>query len=64
MNADVLSNCIEQAIPIVREAGKLILEEAGGTMTDFHGTAPFLYGDRSDIIALNGHIHADLRFLI
>ena len=24
MNADVLSNCLEQAIPIVREAGKLL----------------------------------------
>ena len=45
-------------------AGKLILEEAGGAMTDFHGTTPFLYGDRSDIMASNGHIHADLRFLI
>lgn len=42
----------------------LILEEAGGAMTDFHGTTPFLYGDRSDIMASNGHIHADLRFLI
>ena len=45
-------------------AGKLILEEAGGKLTDFCGSAPFLYADRSDIMASNSHIHADLRFLI
>ena len=45
-------------------AGKLILEEAGGAIDRISTGPPFLYGDRSDIMASNGHIHADLRFLI
>lgn len=45
-------------------AGKLILEEAGGTITDFDGAPPFLYENQSDIIATNSRIHHALQFLL
>lgn len=37
-------------------AGSLILTEAGGRLTDYHGAAIEL-GDRNDIVATNGLIH-------
>lgn len=45
-------------------AGKLILKEAGGKITDYQGCVPFLYGERSDIMASNGRIHDALRALL
>ena len=45
-------------------AGKLILEEAGGKITDFCGGEPFLSADRSDIIATNSRIHSALQSLL
>lgn len=38
-------------------AGALIVQEAGGTVTDFSGGSDFIFGRR--IIASNGHIHSD-----
>jgi len=40
-------------------AGQLILQEAGGTLTRFDGR-PHESADRADVVATNGHIHADL----
>lgn len=40
-------------------AGTLILEEAGGTVTDFGGGDNFIFG--GEIIASNGNIHKPLR---
>jgi myo-inositol-1(or 4)-monophosphatase len=40
-------------------AGQLILSEAGGTMTLFDGQ-PHMTADRADVVASNGHIHAEL----
>jgi myo-inositol-1(or 4)-monophosphatase len=40
-------------------AGQLILREAGGTLTLFDGR-PHESTDRADVIASNGHIHAEL----
>jgi myo-inositol-1(or 4)-monophosphatase len=40
-------------------AGQLILREAGGTLTLFDGR-PHETTDRADVIASNGHIHAEL----
>lgn len=40
-------------------AGSLILTEAGGTLTDFHGR-PVELADSNDIVATNGPIHGDL----
>jgi len=40
-------------------AGQLILEEAGGTLTLFDGR-PHDTTERADVIASNGHIHAEL----
>jgi myo-inositol-1(or 4)-monophosphatase len=40
-------------------AGKLILEEAGGTLTCFDGT-PLRVPELADIVASNGRIHEDL----
>jgi myo-inositol-1(or 4)-monophosphatase len=40
-------------------AGQLILHEAGGTLTLFDGR-PHETTDRADVIASNGHIHAEL----
>lgn len=45
-------------------AGKLILEEAGGKITNFCGGEPFLSADRSDIIATNSRIHSALQSLL
>jgi myo-inositol-1(or 4)-monophosphatase len=40
-------------------AGQLILSEAGGTLTLFDGQ-PHMTADRADVVASNGHIHAEL----
>ena len=40
-------------------AGQLILQEAGGTLTLFDGR-PHTTTDRADVVASNGHIHAEL----
>ena len=40
-------------------AGQLILEQAGGTLTLFDGR-PHQSADRADVVASNGHIHAEL----
>jgi myo-inositol-1(or 4)-monophosphatase len=40
-------------------AGQLILQEAGGTLTLFDGR-PHTTADRADVVASNGHIHAEL----
>ena len=40
-------------------AGTLILQEAGGIVTDFHGGANYIFG--GEIIASNGYIHENLR---
>ena len=40
-------------------AGQLILEQAGGTLTLFDGR-PHQSPDRADVVASNGHIHANL----
>jgi myo-inositol-1(or 4)-monophosphatase len=40
-------------------AGQLILAEAGGIMTLFDGR-PHETADRADVVASNGHIHAEL----
>jgi myo-inositol-1(or 4)-monophosphatase len=40
-------------------AGQLILTEAGGTLTLFDGR-PHETADRADVVASNGHIHAEL----
>jgi myo-inositol-1(or 4)-monophosphatase len=40
-------------------AGKLILEEAGGTLTRFDGT-PLDVPELADIVASNGPIHDEL----
>ena len=45
-------------------AGKLILQEAGGKVTDYRGDEPFLSRDRSDIMASNGQIHDALQSLL
>lgn len=45
-------------------AGKLILQEAGGKLTDYRGAEPFLSRDRSDIMASNGQIHDALQSLL
>ena len=45
-------------------AGWLILEEAGGYMTDFTGAAPSLTAPGCDILATNGNIHPELLQLI
>ena len=46
-------------------AGALIVEEAGGRITDIEGRALEFFGERSlernrGILATNGHFHADL----
>jgi len=43
-------------------AGALILEEAGGKVTDFHNGPGYLFG--KELIATNGHIHNELREII
>jgi myo-inositol-1(or 4)-monophosphatase len=43
-------------------AGWLIVEEAGGLVTDLHG-APFNFHS-PDILASNGLIHAEMRSLL
>ncbi|MGH3278593.1 MAG: inositol monophosphatase family protein [Trebonia sp.] len=40
-------------------AGQLILSEAGGTLTLFDGR-PHETADRADVVASNGHVHAEL----
>jgi myo-inositol-1(or 4)-monophosphatase len=40
-------------------AGQLILSEAGGTLTLFDGQ-PHMTADRADVVASNGHVHAEL----
>ena len=45
-------------------AGWLILEEAGGCLTDFTGGAPSLTAPGCDILATNGNIHPELLQLI
>jgi len=40
-------------------AGQLILAEAGGMLTLFDGQ-PHLTAERADVVASNGHVHADL----
>jgi myo-inositol-1(or 4)-monophosphatase len=40
-------------------AGQLILEQAGGRLTQFDGQ-PHLTADRADVIASDGHIHQEL----
>jgi myo-inositol-1(or 4)-monophosphatase len=48
-------------------AGKLILEEAGGIITDADGKALELNGDmwqKTDLIGSNGLLHGDLLRLI
>jgi myo-inositol-1(or 4)-monophosphatase len=40
-------------------AGQLILQEAGGTLTQFDGR-PHTTADRADVVASNGLIHAEL----
>ena len=45
-------------------AGWLILEEAGGCLTDFTGGAPSLTAPNCDILATNGNIHPELLQLI
>ena len=45
-------------------AGWLILEEAGGCLTDFTGGAPSLTAPSCDILATNGNIHPELLQLI
>jgi myo-inositol-1(or 4)-monophosphatase len=40
-------------------AGQLILEQAGGTLTQFDGR-PHESADRADVVASNGHIHQEL----
>jgi myo-inositol-1(or 4)-monophosphatase len=40
-------------------AGQLVLSEAGGTLTLFDGQ-PHMTADRADVVASNGHIHAEL----
>ena len=39
-------------------AGKLLVEEAGGLVTDFGGGAPDIYGQ--EILASNGRIHEEM----
>lgn len=43
-------------------AGALIVQEAGGRVTDFHGSEHFLEGHH--IIATNGHLHPILQQLV
>jgi len=43
-------------------AGFLMVEEAGGMVTDFRGNAFSIYGD--DIIASNGLIHKDMLYVL
>lgn len=45
-------------------AGKLVLEEAGGKLTDVSGADPSLYTDRCDVLATNGRIHRALKSLL
>lgn len=45
-------------------AGKRIVEEAGGRITDFHRGAPSLCTKSCDILATNGYIHHDLHALL
>jgi len=40
-------------------AGQLILQQAGGRLTLFDG-GPHQSADRADVVASNGHIHAQL----
>lgn len=42
MNADVLSNCLEQAIPIVREAGKLLHDRVCSSSIQEKGKTDFV----------------------
>ena len=42
MNADVLSNCLEQAIPIVREAGKLLHDRVRSSSIQEKGKTDFV----------------------
>ncbi|NTV55545.1 MAG: inositol monophosphatase, partial [Candidatus Moranbacteria bacterium] len=44
--------------PFALYAGKLILEEAGGKMTDFEGK-PWTYHSKT-LLATNGHSHGAL----
>jgi myo-inositol-1(or 4)-monophosphatase len=39
-------------------AGALIVEEAGGTVTDFNAGTQYVFGE--EIVASNGAIHAEL----
>lgn len=45
-------------------AGKLIVEEAGGVVTDFNGNEPLLNENSSDIAASSGLIHSELLSVI
>ena len=45
-------------------AGKLIVEEAGGIVTDFNGNEPLLNENSSDIAASSGLIHSELLSVI
>ena len=39
-------------------AGKLLVEEAGGSVTDFRGGTPDIYGQ--EILTSNGRIHGEM----
>jgi myo-inositol-1(or 4)-monophosphatase len=41
-------------------AGSLIVAEAGGTVTNFHGKPLVWYGPKNEVVASNSLIHADL----
>ena len=43
-------------------AGILMVQEAGGQVTDFSGGGNYLFG--REILATNGHIHPELQALI
>jgi myo-inositol-1(or 4)-monophosphatase len=43
-------------------AGALILEEAGGKVTDFEGGGQFLFGGQ--LLATNRYIHDELKEII